>query len=383
MIHELSKLTLLQEAQQALLALLLPLKEQELVEQYHPDLSPLGWHVGHCVFIENLWIEHQAQQDAVVLQDLYLPQRSPKTERGRRLLEKAALLRWAKGQQQRHSEMLLRGTADPQTWPLLRDEALVVFLLQHHCQHLETMQMVLAQRAARQSTQGFEGTRLQAQRRSVAGVELPAGEYAIGSDDPAAYDNEQPRRWVRLPAVRLSQQPVFNADYLAFMADDGYHRRAFWSDAGWQWRGRLSQARPEHWRQDEAGGWLQVTPEGIVPLPAEASLIGINYYEAEAYAAWAGGRLLHEYEWEVAQTKGLLEGVGTSWEWCGNRFHPYPGFRAFPYEGYSVPWFDGAHYVLRGGSLYTQPSLRRASFRNFYTADKRHIFAGCRLAFDC
>jgi iron(II)-dependent oxidoreductase len=71
-----------------------------------------------------------------------------------------------------------------------------------------------------------------------------------------------------------------------------------------------------------------------------------------------------------------------AWEWCRNRFHPYPGFRAFPYDGYSLPWFDGYHYTLRGGSPYTLPWIRRASFRNFYAADKRHVFAGCRLAFD-
>ena len=73
---------------------------------------------------------------------------------------------------------------------------------------------------------------------------------------------------------------------------------------------------------------------------------------------------------------------GGAWEWCGNRFHPYPGFRTFPYDGYSLPWFDGRHHVLRGASPYTLSCLRRASFRNFYTPEKRHVFAGCRLAFD-
>jgi iron(II)-dependent oxidoreductase len=175
---------------------------------------------------------------------------------------------------------------------------------------------------------------------------------------------------------------VSNAEYLAFMEDGGYRRQALWSDAGWQWRARLSRPQPEHWCRDAAGDWLQLTPGDALPLPADGSLIGSSYFEAEAYATWAGGRLPHEYEWEAAAAQGLLQGVGTVWEWCGNRFHPYPGFRAFPYEGYSVPWFDGGHHVLRGGSSYTQPCLRRATFRNFYTADKRHIFAGCRVAFD-
>lgn len=382
MTHELPKLTLLQEVQQALLALLQPLTGPELAEQYHPDLSPLGWHVGHCVFIENLWIEHQVTPTAAALENLYLPQLSPKTERGKRLPRKAELLDWAERQQRRHIGLLSRGFLDKDAWPLLRGEALIDFLLQHHSQHLETMRMALAQRAARQCLHGFEGAQLQAQWPSNEVVDLPAGEYAIGCSQPGAYDNEQPQRCLRLRRMRLGKRPVSNAEYLAFMEDGGYRRQALWSDAGWRWRAGLSQAQPEHWRQDAAGGWLRLTPSGALPLPADDSLIGISYFEAEAYATWAGGRLPHEYEWEAAAAHGSLQSVGSAWEWCSNRFHPYPSFRAFPYERYSVPWFDGEHRVLRGGSPYTQPCLRRATFRNFYTADKRHIFAGCRLAFD-
>lgn len=382
MTQEPSKLTLLQEAQQALLALLLPLAEGELVEQYHPELSPLGWHVGHCVFIENLWIERQSVSAAAELEDLYLPQRSPKAERGGRLPGKAELLDWARGQQRRHIEMLACGAGSEDAHPVSRFGALVDFLLQHHSQHLETMQMVLAQRAAQQCLRGVEGARLQAQPPSSDVVRLSAGEYPIGCRQSGVYDNEKPQRCVRLQQVHLGRRPVSNAEYLAFMEDEGYQRRALWSEAGWRWRSVLFQAQPEYWRKDEAGAWLLVTPADAVPLQGGESLIGISRFEAEAYAAWAGGRLLHEYEWEAAMAQGVLEGVGSAWEWCGNRFHPYPGFRIFPYEGYSVPWFDGEHYVLRGGSGYTQPCLRRATFRNFYTADKRHVFAGCRLAFD-
>lgn len=373
---EAAKVALLQDMQQALLRLLLPLTEQELSQQYHPDLSPLGWHAGHCAFIENLWVEHRADLRRVPGQDLYLPWRSPKAARGRRLPRKAELLDWVEREQRRHIEILSTEL------PAAEASALADFLAQHHGQHLETMQMVLAQRCAGQDWKAIKGAQLRGEPPSREIAHLPAGEYAIGCEQPGSYDNERPQRRLRLDGVGLSRWPVANAEFLAFMHDQGYQRRALWSDAGWKWRCGLSRAQPEHWRRDAAGGWLLLTPGGAQPLRSDEALLGISCFEAEAYAAWAEGRLPHEFEWEAATRLGLLQGVGTTWEWCSNRFHPYPGFRAFPYDEYSLPWFDGRHRVLRGGSRYTQSCLRRPSFRNFYEAGKRHVFAGCRVAFD-
>ena len=102
----------------------------------------------------------------------------------------------------------------------------------------------------------------------------------------------------------------------------------------------------------------------------------------ETAAAWADARLPHEFEWEAAADLGLLQNIGYVWEWCSNALSPYPGFQAFPYDRYSTPWFDDHHLVLRGGSLYTDPGLRRNSFRNFFEPHVRHHFGGLRLAFD-
>jgi iron(II)-dependent oxidoreductase len=129
---------------------------------------------------------------------------------------------------------------------------------------------------------------------------------------------------------------------------------------------------------------------GAYDLPGDAAVSGISYYEAQAYVQWlkqtrpdsfADVRLPHEYEWEIARRLQLLEDCGQAWEWCSNTFHPYPGFQAFPYDRYSKAWFDGNHFTLRGGSLQTRPAIKRPAFRNFYNADKRHIFAGLRLAY--
>jgi iron(II)-dependent oxidoreductase len=375
-------LSALRALQRTLIALVEPLTEPELRNQLHPDLSPLGWHLGHCVFVEAFWIYQRwlGQPGRIdELHDLYGPERSPKPQRGGRLPDRATLLDWAGERLQRHVEILSEPPLAARGHPLLARDYLPRFLLQHHAQHFETMRMALAQRGTAHYRQ--HGSRIVPRQPRHETITLAAGEYLIGSDDTGSYDNEGPPRHVRLAQIRLAKRPVRNDEYLAFMQDDGYRNRRWWSEAGWHWRCAHVVEHPEHWRPAD-GGWMALTPDDAAPLHADDALIGISRFEAEAYAAWTGGRLPHEYEWEAAASQDLLDGIGTAWEWCHNRFHPYPGFRPFPYDGYSLPWFDGRHYVLRGGSPYTLPWIRRPSFRNFYTADKRHIFAGCRLAFD-
>jgi len=122
-------------------------------------------------------------------------------------------------------------------------------------------------------------------------------------------------------------------------------------------------------------------------LPLPIPVWGINYHEAQAFANWASlhhgqTRLPHEYEWEAAKQSDCLKITGQVWEWCQNSFHPYVNFRAFPYDGYSMPYFDASHFVMKGASRYTENVIQRNSFRNYYQADKRHQFAGCRLVFE-
>jgi iron(II)-dependent oxidoreductase len=174
---------------------------------------------------------------------------------------------------------------------------------------------------------------------------------------------------------------VSNAEYLAFMQDGGYRRKQLWSNAGWEWCRHHDVRHPDHWRQNEEGHWCGIGVRGTYQLADTEPVCGISHYEASAFARWAGGSLPHEYEWETACRLGVLQQTGRVWEWCENTFHPYQGFTAFPYPEYSQPWFDGRHYSLRGGSLHTRASVKRPSFRNFFEADKRHIFAGLRLSY--
>ena len=349
---------------------------------FYPELSPLGWHLGHCVYTECYWLHEVIRGDATVtapLREFYMPPHTPKVERGKRLPERSDLLQWAKDLQAYNLSYL---TGLDVNHELLQDEYLQQFLIQHYSQHYENMLMVLGQKAL-QEQQGNVSIRtsLQPARLRPEKSSIMRGHYRIGGTAPAAYDNELPQQRADLAGFAISRFPVSNAEYLAFMLDEGYANTALWSDDGRRWKRDHPEIRgPAFWRQAPDGTWFGTGIRGAYELAADKPVFGLGKYEAEAFANWAGGVLPHEYQWEAACRTGSLQDTGRVWEWCDNVFHPYEGYQPFPYDEYSTPWFDGTHYTLKGGSLYTRPAVKRPSFRNFYQADKRHIFAGLRLA---
>lgn len=357
-------------------------------QQVHPDLSPLAWHAGHGVCVEVFWLREQVGGETVLSdqeRQLYFPENMPKAMRSEHLPSKNILLDWIQAHQQ----------ACRQRWPgllqrphpLCQRQYLLHFIIQHYAQHLETMHMIL--QAHIMTSHRHELDEMQAMKSATVHPHAPqpwhrhpGGPIELGADPdhPAPYDNELPHHRVELDIFMIAAQPISNAQWLAFMHAGGYERRTLWCEAGWQCRTRHDWHQPYGWHRHTDDGWWQATPHGWSPLNPTAPVMGISWYEAQAYARWAGARLPHEQEWVAASRAGLLQEVGQAWEWCANAFFPYPGFRAFPYAGYSQPWFDGAHYTLKGGSSYTLAEIRRTTFRNFYQADKRHIFSGLRLA---
>lgn len=369
------------------------LNEADYRRQYHTDLSPLGWHVGHCAFLETFWLRETLLGDdraTTGLHELYFPENMPKPERGAALPGHGTHIEWCEQLQAENRALLLDPPARLRAQPLTENDYLARFLLQHHAQHYETMVMVLTQRQLQRAHADFTVSEsLEARLPGTETLCLAAGDYRIGNAQGVdAFDNEVPVQEVTLPATRLAGQPASNSNWLAFMQAGAYQTSQFWSAEGWQWCRENQAQQPEQWRKNHDGEWLGVSAEGPHELAGDAAVSGINYYEATAFVNWlretspcfAEARLPHEYELEIARGQETLPAGGQVWEWCANTFHPYAGFNPFPYDSYSKPWFDGRHYTLRGSSPYTQAALRRPSFRNFYTADKRHIFSGLRLA---
>jgi iron(II)-dependent oxidoreductase len=375
----------LEQSQALLRALIEDIDDQAFRAQYHRDLSPLGWHLGHCVYVECFWLHETVRGDDTVtapLADLYTPPRTPRPQRGALLPAREALLAWAQEMQDFNLHFLRNLPPQWRRHPLLENDYVIHFLLQHNSQHYETMLMALAQKSlGEQRESDAPRTPLRAAPPQRDSVDIPAGHYRVGGTRPEAYDNEVPPQQADLGPFAIARRPVSNAEYLAFIEDGGYRSRELWNDASWQWLRDSETGHPEHWRKSGAGEWYAIGLRGACDLPADDPVYGISHYEADAFARWAGARLPHEYQWEAACRIGALQQTGRVWEWCGNTFHPYDGFTPFPYPEYSRPWFDERHYSLRGGSLYTRPAIKRPSFRNFFEADKRHIFAGLRLAY--
>ena len=239
--------------------------------------------------------------------------------------------------------------------------------------------------------------------------EYEGGEAELGADGEGfAYDNERPRHAVLLRPFALASRPVTNGEYLAFVEDGGYATSDHWLADGWAAIQREGWRAPLYWRQVD-GNWHEYTLGGLRVLDLDAPVAHLSYYEADAFARWAGARLPTETEWEHAaervpvagnlagsgflqpmspgdrggQRHGLLQIWGDVWEWTASPYAPYPGFR--PLAG-ALGEYNGkfmcAQFVLRGGSCATPDDHIRLTYRNFFYPHDRWQFSGLRLARD-
>jgi ergothioneine biosynthesis protein EgtB len=212
-------------------------------------------------------------------------------------------------------------------------------------------------------------------------IEHKGGIVAAGHDGAGfAFDNEGPRHEVLLRPFRIASGPVTNGEYLGFIEDGGYRRPEFWLSDGWAFVQRESLNAPAYWIGD-AEGWRAFSLHGVQPLDLAAPVAHVSFYEATAYAAWAGLRLPTEFEWEAAAPR--LRHQGQVWEWTRSSYDPYPGFK--PFDGEVAEYngkFMSGQYVLRGGSLATPPGHIRPTYRNFFPPSARWQFSGLRLAGD-
>lgn len=206
-----------------------------------------------------------------------------------------------------------------------------------------------------------------------------------GDESPWAYDNERPQHEVLIPAFRIDRGLVTNAEYELFVAAGGYHDRSVWSDEGWGWlKNEQHIEAPLYWERTNNQTCRQRFDQHEA-VPAQEPVQHVSWFEADAYARWAGKRLPSELEWEkAARHHGpMLEHLsGAVWQWTSSHFTAYPGFRAFPYPEYSEPFFGDENRVLKGGSWVTDPFVARLTFRNWDFPQRRQIFSGIRCAAD-
>lgn len=395
-------LAILDAARERTLAVYGDLPDAVLGAWPDPAFSPLCWHLGHIAFTEALWLLGEVGGDdslAAPHAHRYAQDGCPKAERNEDY-ERSALFAYLA---QVRQAVRARYRSLRVDHPLMSDDYLVRFLANHENQHRETMAYVLGcfrERAGEPRSHAPPLT----DDGPPARIAFAGGPTTIGTDDPHAYDNERRAHEVVLEPFALDAHPVTAAAWAHFIAAGGYERRELWSEAGWRWREARGIRAPKGWRR--AGeGWVRVRLDGTWSMDGREPVVGVSCHEAEAYACFAGGRLPTEAELEHAmrargaepRIAGLTERgpmpvlpsereatdlLGNVWEWTATPFAPYPGFEAHPYRGYSAPYFDGAHRVLRGGSFATDPAIARPTFRNWYVPETRQVFAGLRLARD-
>ncbi|GAA2099053.1 ergothioneine biosynthesis protein EgtB [Microlunatus panaciterrae] len=405
------------------------LDDDDLTRQHSALMSPLVWDLAHVGNYEELWLLREtAGLEAMRpdIDDLYDAFEHPRSERpSLPLLSPAESSDYVDLVRRKVLDSLETVSFEPAV-PLLDAGFVYGMVLQHEHQHDETM---LATHQLRRGPQVLPVGEAMPAPRAVtwpAEVLVEAGEFMMGtSTDPWAYDNERPSRAVFLPPYWIDTTPVSVGAYRSFVEDGGYDDARWWSTGGWEWRCRSGKRAPAFWFQ-EGESWQRRRFGVVEPLPDDEPVQHVCWFEAEAYARWAGRRLPSEAEWEKAAswdpatgTKrrfpwgdqppsaeyanlgqarfrpspvgsfpagasavGALQLLGDVWEWTASDFTSHPGFCMFPYPEYSEVFFGSDYKVLRGGSWATDPLACRNTFRNWDYPIRRQIFAGFRTARD-
>ncbi|HLL73767.1 MAG TPA: SUMF1/EgtB/PvdO family nonheme iron enzyme [Pyrinomonadaceae bacterium] len=415
-------------------------READLHESPGFGLRPVLWHLAHVGVFEAYWVLQRAKGDPSpderyerVFDPIATPREQSKDLPTRVQME-AYLARVRSG--------VLRYLDNPATpsngdGHLARDGYVFRLVLEHERQHQETLTYLLqlldpAKKARPDGADGqkaagvAEGRDAPAARPEQEMIEVPAGTFTAGAPaewDAFVYDNERPAHGVSLPAFRIDRLLTTNEDFMRFVSEGGYERREWWGAEGWQWRCKEDWSHPLYWRHERGAGWRERLMFEDVELRPDHPVVGVSWYEAEAYANFMGKRLPGEAEWERAaawdselnrkrlfawgdgepsdalcnfgmrrwgttragsfpegaSAAGLLDATGNVWEWTADPFAGYAGFEAYPYPEYSEAWFDGDHRVLKGGSWATSAPLLRTSFRNFFRRQFRIAPTGIRL----
>jgi gamma-glutamyl hercynylcysteine S-oxide synthase len=312
--------------------------------------------------------------------------------------------------------------------------------VEHRLMHVETLAYMLHQLPLDAKVRQPNSLHLAGPPVVQRMMPVPAGKVTLGlarGNEEFGWDNEFEAHTVDVPAFEIDQYKVTNRQYLEFMAAGGYETRAFWDDDDWNWKTAHGISHPLFWKREGSPSsnqkssekssqassldWLWQTMSDEVPLPLDWPVY-VSQAEAEAYARWAGKSLPTEAEWQRAaygtvdehtrpypwgseapnaklgnfdfhrwdpapvnafpegqSAFGVYDLLGNGWEWTSTVFGPFPGFEPFPfYRGYSADFFDGKHFVMKGGSARTAACMLRPTFRNWFQAHYQNVYAGFR-----
>jgi iron(II)-dependent oxidoreductase len=407
----------------------------ELVGDLSPDrlmgprlaiVNPLRWEIGHVAWFQENWVLRYALGEEPLRKD------------GDALWDSGAIpheTRWDLPLPSlEETTAYMREVCDRVVDRLLTAPSpdllyLALYTVFHEDMHDEAF-------TSTRQTLGYAAPQLEAHRSESdlgggpfpGDAAIPGGRFVLGADQGQTFvfDNEKWAHEREIAAFAIARAPVTQSEYAGFVEDRGYQRQELWSEAGWRWRAAVDTEHPAYWRRAD-GGWQRRHFDVWVGLEPHKPVIHVNWFEAEAYCRWAGRRLPTEVEWEAAASLeadprerrlsarkrlfpwgddpptperanldaramgcldvgalphgdsafGCRQMIGNVWEWTDDDFLPYPGFVPDMYADYSQPWFR-THKVLRGGCWGTRSRLLRNTWRNFYTPDRRDVWAGFR-----
>ncbi len=421
---------MMQDARVRTLELVTDLNDEQLIGPKLDTVNPLRWEIGHVAYFYEFFI----------LRGLY-GQRSIIGDRADEIYDSIAVAhetRWDLPLLTLDETLdYMQGTLDALIEILQSEDAtdaqrfMCQFGIFHEDMHTEAF--LWGRQTLGYPTPVFKNAADATSHRCAGNhagfVDVPGGRFRLGAtkDEPFNFDNEKWAHEVDVQPFSIARAPVTNAEYAAFVADDGYRRDDLWTKDAIKWRDQRGLMHPGYWIEAGNGEWQVRRFDQIIPLAPNEPVIHISWYEANAYARWAGKRLPSEVEWEVAAlgtaaSDGVLashkrrypwgdesrggdianldgrfmgpvdvaafpEGdsafgcrqmLGNVWEWCADTFAPYPGFAPDAYQEYSQMLF-GSTKVLRGGAWTTRSRMMRGTYRNYFEPERRDVFSGFRL----
>ena len=408
------------DIRRATLTLAAPLSPEDCQVQSMPDASPSKWHLAHITWFFETFILERFEPafrpfDAayrVLFNSYYqgVGEMHPRAQRG--LITRPTfdeVIRYRTDVDARMLRLLASRADDPAL------AELVTLGLHHEQQHQELLLTDIKHALSFNPTHAayakrWPMTSVQTQPLRWFGHDAGLIEHGFEAslDGAFCFDNETPRHRAYTAPFELASRPVSYGEYLAFIDDGGYRRPELWLSMGWDWVRSGQRHAPLYWRESD-GRWMHHTLQGHIEIDPRTPVCHLSYFEADAYARWAGARLPTEFEWELAARRlrttsranfadrGAFHPLpcedaasnepaqmfGDVWEWTQSSYGAYPGYRPLPG---AVGEYNGKfmcnQYVLRGGSCATPAGHVRASYRNFFPPDAQWQFSGLRLARD-